>query len=298
MIVVNVNANSIFNPMQEGNGIRASELCDLLGLDYKAVAASAKKLGISTHAYLQQETGWILKNELYYPPDTETETETTQNKPKSSPRGKKWVNILGLFCVGIALVTAITFVNQVGIEQIRANVDKLGIWAPIALLLLRTVSVVIPAIPSTAYSVLAGTLFGFWKGIIVIFIADFAACCLNFYIAKRYGRKIVQRFVGERFIGRVNNLASKHLEDNIFLVAGFLMTGLFDFVSYAVGLTQMPWHKFIPALILGIVVSTPPIVALGAGVFSQGKWMLVLALLGMFGLALVTGWLNRKRSQN
>jgi len=68
------------------------------------------------------------------------------------------------------------FVNQVGIEQIRANVDKLGIWAHVALLLLRTVSIVIPAFLSTAYSILAGTLFGFWKGIILIFIADFAAC--------------------------------------------------------------------------------------------------------------------------
>ncbi|MEM6403079.1 MAG: VTT domain-containing protein, partial [Cyanobacteria bacterium P01_D01_bin.116] len=168
----------------------------------------------------------------------------------------------------------------------------------IALLLLRMVSVLVPAIPSTAYSVLAGTLFGFWKGIIVIFIADFTACCLNFYIAKRFGRKIVQRFVGEKFIDKVDNLASKHLEDNIFLVAGFLMTGLFDFVSYAVGLTEMPWHKFIRALILGIVVSTPPIVALGEGIFSQGKWILGVALLGMFGLAILTGWLNKKRNQS
>ncbi|AFY58515.1 hypothetical protein Riv7116_6160 [Rivularia sp. PCC 7116] len=282
--------------MQERNGISQRELCELLGLDYQAVAASAKELGMSTHAYLQQETGWILKDELYYPSDTEA-IQTNQNKLKSPSRRRKWLKIVGFFCVGITLVAAITFVNQVGIEQIRANVDKLGIWAPIALLLLRTVSIVIPAIPSTAYSVLSGTLFGFWKGIFVIFIADFAACCLNFYIAKRFGRKIVQRLVGERFIDKVDNLASKHLEDNIFLVAGFLMTGLFDFVCYAVGLTEMPWHKFMPALILGIVVSTPPIVALGAGVFTQGKWMLGLAMLGMFGLALLTGWLNRKRNQ-
>ncbi|MEM6755040.1 MAG: VTT domain-containing protein, partial [Cyanobacteria bacterium P01_C01_bin.38] len=222
--------------MQERNGISQRELCELLGLDYKAVAVSAKEQGISTHAYLQQETGWILKDELYYPPETEV-AQTNQKKPKSSSRRDKWVKILGFVCVGIALVAGISYINQVGIEQIRANVDKLGIWAPIALLLLRTVSVVIPAIPSTAYSVLSGTLFGFWKGIIVIFIADFAACCLNFYIAKRFGRKIVQRFVGERFIDKVDNLASRHLEDNIFLVAGFLMTGLFDFVCYAVGLT-------------------------------------------------------------
>ena len=48
------------------------ELCDLLGLDYKTVARTAKQLGLSTHAYLQQETGWILKDELYYAPPADS----------------------------------------------------------------------------------------------------------------------------------------------------------------------------------------------------------------------------------
>ena len=57
--------------MYSRTGIRQRELCNLLGLDYKAVALSAKQPGLSTHAYLQQKTGWILKDELYYPPDTQ-----------------------------------------------------------------------------------------------------------------------------------------------------------------------------------------------------------------------------------
>ena len=54
--------------MQEQTGITQRQLCELLELDHKIVAASAKQLGLSTHAYLQQQTGWILRNELYYPP--------------------------------------------------------------------------------------------------------------------------------------------------------------------------------------------------------------------------------------
>ena len=57
--------------MTNPTGIRQRQLCEQLGLDYKTVALSAKQLGLSTHAYLQQETGWILKDELYYPPDTD-----------------------------------------------------------------------------------------------------------------------------------------------------------------------------------------------------------------------------------
>ena len=221
-----------------------------------------------------------------------------RNETKSSGQRQRWIDILGLFGLGIVIVGAIALIKQVGIEQIRTNVHELGIWAPFALLLLRSISIVIPAIPSTAYSVLAGTLFGFWYGIMVIAIADFAACSGNFYIAKRYGRGIVQRLVGQRFMGKVDSLASNYLENNPFLVAGFLMTGLFDFVCYAVGLTKMQWSKFIPALILGILISTPPIVTLGAGIFSQGKLLLGFALLGMFALAVLAAWLNRKHNKN
>jgi len=224
--------------------------------------------------------------------------QSPNQETQSSPKRRKWLDFLGLFALGMILVLGIALVQQIGIEQIRAQVKQLGVLAPFALWLLRSVSIAIPAIPSTAYSVLAGTVFGFWQGIIVIAIADLVACSLNFYLAKRYGRELVQRLVGQLFMGKVDSFSSNYLETNPFLVAGFLMTGLFDFVCYAVGLTEMQWHKFVPALILGIAVSTPPIVALGAGIFTGGKWLLGLALLGMFALALLRGWLHRQRLSN
>lgn len=54
-------------------GLRQRELCDRLGLNYKAIAATAKQLGLSTHVYLQQQTGWQLCNERYYPPNQRAE---------------------------------------------------------------------------------------------------------------------------------------------------------------------------------------------------------------------------------
>ena len=49
-------------------GLRQRELCELMGWDYRTVAQTAKKQGMSTHAYVQQQTGWTLQLELYYPP--------------------------------------------------------------------------------------------------------------------------------------------------------------------------------------------------------------------------------------
>lgn len=49
-------------------GLRQRQLCELMGWDYRQVAQTAKQQGLSTHVYIQQQTGWILRLELYYPP--------------------------------------------------------------------------------------------------------------------------------------------------------------------------------------------------------------------------------------
>ncbi|MEL6131701.1 MAG: VTT domain-containing protein [Cyanobacteria bacterium J06636_28] len=207
----------------------------------------------------------------------------------------KWLKFLG---VAIATILLIWVIQRYGISQLRANVESLGVWAPLALFFLRFTSVVIPALPGTAYSVLAGGLLGFSQGLLVICLADICSCSLSFFLSRQFGRSFVQRLIGKRFINRVDNLAKKHLERNFFLMTAFLMTGFFDFVAYGVGLTQASWLRFLPALILSIAISNPPIVALGAGLLEGGKLLLAFAILGVFALAILTGFLQRKQPIN
>ncbi len=210
-------------------------------------------------------------------------------------RPSRWIKWLRLLGIAIATIIVIWALQRYGISRLRANVEILGVWAPLALFFLRFTSVVIPALPGTAYSVLAGGLLGFSQGLLVICLADLCSCSLSFFLSRQFGRSFVQRLVGERFISRVDTLAQKHLERNFFLMTAFLMTGFFDFVAYGVGLTKASWFRFIPALVMSIGLSNPPIVALGAGLLEGGKLLLGFAILGAFALALLTGFLQRKQ---
>ncbi len=93
---------------------------------------------------------------------------------------------------------------------------------------------------------------------------------------------------------RVESFSQKHLEDNFFLMTALLMTGLFDFVSYGIGLTKTPWIKFLPALIISILLSNPPVVAIGAGLLNEGGRVLIIALVGIFALSLLTARLKKR----
>jgi uncharacterized membrane protein YdjX (TVP38/TMEM64 family) len=203
------------------------------------------------------------------------------------------MKILRWILIGVLIASAIWLVNKVGIEQIREQVDQFGIWAPVILFGLRFTSIIVPVLPGTAYAILAGGLFGFVQGLLVIVLADLASCTFNFYIARRYGRNLVERFVGEKFMEKVDSLAQKHLERNFFLMIGFLMTGLFDFVAYAIGLTRTSWQSYLVALVVSIIIAKPLWVAAGSGIFEGSQLLLGFALLGAFGIGIITAVLQR-----
>ncbi|MDJ0661920.1 MAG: VTT domain-containing protein [Crocosphaera sp.] len=205
----------------------------------------------------------------------------------------KILRFLAIFSLIILVIVAI---NHYGITQLRTQVEALGPWVPVGIFILRFTSVVIPALPGTAYSVLSGGLLGFTQGLLVICVADLISCSLSFSLSKRYGRNLVQRIVGPKFINKIDSLSQRHLEHNFFLLTGFLMTGFFDFVCYGVGLTKASWRKFFPALVISIGISNPPIVALGAGLLEGGKLLLGVALVGVFGLAIISGLVQRRSS--
>ncbi len=188
-------------------------------------------------------------------------------------------------------------VYSTGLEQLRSNLNDEGILSELSIFTLRFTSVLIPALPSTAYSLLSGGLFGFKKGLVLICSADIVSCSLCFFLAKYYGRKLVTRLVGKKFMNKVEKFSSRNIESNFFLITGLLMTGLFDFVSYGIGLTKTSWRMFLPALLVSIAISNPPIVALGSGALEGGKKILIISAIGVLLLGLITNKIKKSASK-
>lgn len=203
-----------------------------------------------------------------------------------------------LIAASVAGLAVLFHLIQVhGLEPLRNQVERLGVWAPVGIVLLRGVSILLPALPSTAYSLLAGALLGFQTGFIAIVIADLLFCQSAFLLARSYGRGPITRLVGDKAMARVEGFSRNQLEENPFLLTGLLMTGLFDFVSYAAGLGGTSWRAFSLPLLVSVLLSDAPIVALGAGILGGGKLLLGAALLGVFALAMVAGLVKQRAQQ-
>ena len=200
-------------------------------------------------------------------------------------------------------IVAVVYLQRYGIAPLQSAVNDMGIWAPLGLFLLRGVSIILPALPSSVYSLLAGSLLGFKAGYLTIILSDLVFCSAAFFIARRWGRGPVSRLVGASAMKRIDGFSKNQLEGNFFLMTGLLMTGLFDFLSYAIGISRTHWRIFAPALLISVLISDSILVTVGAeaakGVdASQGTGLtLGLALLAMFALATITGVLKRKSSE-
>ena len=204
---------------------------------------------------------------------------------------QKFLSII--FFVGIFIVL-IYLIQNYGIDPLRNRVQSMGIWAPFGIFILRGVSIILPALPSSAYSLLAGSLLGFQKGYFTIILSDIIFCQAAFFIARYYGRNPVRRLVGSKAMKRIESFNQNQLEENFFLMTGLLMTGLFDFLSYAIGIGGTRWKIFTPALLISLLISDSILVAVGAGVSQGAGLFLGIALLGMFALATVSGLAKRK----
>ena len=129
--------------------------------------------------------------------------------------------------------------------------------------ILRSVSIIIPILPGTIFSAAAGFQFGFKQGLVIIFFADFVSCSISFLLARKLGRNYISRLLGSRQMRKVESISHDYLENNYFLMTALLMSGFFDFVCYAIGLTKITWKRFMPALIFSIIISDSPFVASG-----------------------------------
>ncbi len=166
--------------------------------------------------------------------------------------------------------------------KIAQFLQSMGPLAPVIYIILLSIAVILPPIPDTVPIVVAGVGFGGPMGTVYTMVGVMLGTTVSFYLASRFGRRLLERFVSEKRVSRLDSYASRMGWGLLFwsrLVG--LNSGL---VSYAAGLTKMSLASFLSATVLGTL---PQVLIIS---FS-GQELLrhpVLFVLGMAGLGLLT----------
>lgn len=165
--------------------------------------------------------------------------------------------------------------------------DSAGVFSYLLLIILVIIEVIVPFIPPLILYVAAGLVFGGLLGGILMIIGNVLGAAIAFFLARRYGRRLIIRWIRPETMRRFDNYFQKHGVGAIFFLRLNPFTSS-DIFSYLSGLTKMRFDRFMAATILGL---TPLIFAetfAGQGILRFYKELAPFLIIGVVIYLIVT----------
>ncbi len=117
---------------------------------------------------------------------------------KKSPKFDKnrLLNIAVILCLTIVVLLCM-YAWQIGLfrdlETLRAFIDRAGIWAPLAFIVLHLLQIIVPFIPGGVVLTAGVLIFGPLEGFILNYIGIVLGSGISFALARHYGKDFVHR---------------------------------------------------------------------------------------------------------
>jgi len=191
--------------------------------------------------------------------------------------------------IGISLftiiVTSILFKSPSFLifqQFVQANFAFFAVF----LLFIKIIGIVWPPIPGGVVTLGAVTVLGWQWAFFIDLVGNTIGSLIAYYIARKYGVKVLVRLFGERMADRVSKikLNRKHEFEATFLFCLAVGLVMIEVSSYAVGLLKVHPVRFLIANVLAHIVRNFPIffffdTALGRGNGLGGIVMIVVLIL-------------------
>lgn len=160
--------------------------------------------------------------------------------------------------IGIILLSLAVrqFGSIISIESFRSYIDSFGPTAPILFIALYAVGRMLPVVGAYTSPLFFSSILIFHplEAISYVLVADFIGTTMNFVLARRFGYEALSRILKSQHIREIKKASSK-LDTGLVVVFRILPVHVVgDVVSYAAGMSNMKWKKFILATMLAWTV--------------------------------------------
>jgi uncharacterized membrane protein YdjX (TVP38/TMEM64 family) len=161
-------------------------------------------------------------------------------------------------------------VQAIGPEHLQAMVAASGPLAPLVYVVLKAITVVITPLSGSPLRLAAGALFGFWEGVALSVAAGVLGGSINFWIARRFGRRVVARLLGQSTLRRIDPMLDRLGNWKALALARLFLAPLWDVLSYGVGLTRLRYRTYFAVAFIGDLIPTMLLVGVGSSVMEVG----------------------------
>ncbi|GAB7387839.1 hypothetical protein BSNK01_16760 [Bacillaceae bacterium] len=139
---------------------------------------------------------------------------------------------------------AVGVMKKADVQAFRDYLLSFGPLAAIVSALLMIFQSLVAPLPAFVITFSNGLLFGWAWGAVLSWSSAMAGAVVCFYVAKFFGRPVVEKLVSRTALEWWDGFFQRYGKHSIFL-ARLIPVVSFDFVSYAAGVTSIPfWHFF------------------------------------------------------
>jgi uncharacterized membrane protein YdjX (TVP38/TMEM64 family) len=152
----------------------------------------------------------------------------------------------------IILFTAVSFVVDRNIDPLKEFIQKNYVKGIFFFVLIEIIAIVFAPLTSVPLTPIASRTYGTLITFILIYIGTVIGSILAFFIAKRFGKKIVQKFIS---LEKAHEITGSLSEKNIFITLILLRILIpADILSYSLGIfTKIKNRLFITTTLWGTI---------------------------------------------
>lgn len=158
--------------------------------------------------------------------------------------------LIALLTVAAIYIVMALVLRAIGLENAQNFIRRTGWWAPVLFILLCATSLIVAPISGSSLFVASGALFGKETGWFLSLIASLLGCSTNFWISRKFGRRVAAYLIGKDEIEKLDRFTQRLRGHRDILGMILVMPLSQDVVSYAVGLTRIPFPRFFVALVI------------------------------------------------
>ena len=158
---------------------------------------------------------------------------------------KTWFKLLRLAVVILVfyVLLKVVLIPLVVSEHFKNFTASLGFFGYFIVIGYTVLSHVFAPLAGTPGVLLGVTVYGIETGMVLLYLASLISATINFYISRRYGRKLVVKLVGKKSMKEVDEFVA--VEGKRFLLLSRLFGfSIFEFISYAAGLTTISFKDY------------------------------------------------------
>ncbi len=193
------------------------------------------------------------------------------------------------YCVGVPMVNRLE-----DPESFREWISEKGLLGELMFVLMVVFQVVVALVPGEPFELGAGYAFGIVKGTLLYYAGVTIGGIIVFYLARKFGNKILEIFFDKKKIDEMKFLKSNDKNRILFFLIFTLPGTPKDLLSYFAGLTEMSFLQWMLISSIGRIPSVMTSIICG-NQLGEGKYIAAVITYGVTFLLTAAGFLIYKK---